>query len=184
MKLNATILIVFALCGFGCSIPNPVGGSSTQTIDGSQIDAPSPVTLSIVDKNKAGTASGTGPARFTSVTGEGVQTLQTGTVPRDLFLQLPDGTKLNLSTGTDINAEGLKFNPQTGSFEVAKFSTVTSEPIRASNEGLDRLIQIINTLTPAQKEAQLAYFDSQAKVAEGITKAVLEAVIAGLTGKP
>lgn len=184
MRNAAYILVVSVLALAGCSMPNPVGGRITQGIDGATLDAPSPVSISIVDKQKSGTASGTGPARFTSVTGEGVQTLQTGTVPRDLFLQLPDGTKLNLSTGTDISAEGLTFDPKSGAFAVKKFSTITSEPVRAANEGLDRLVQIINTLTPAQKDAQLAYFDSQAKVAEGITKAVLEAVIAGLTGKP
>jgi len=181
MKLLTIGLLASSLSA-GCSMPNPVGPRFGDTLESTSYENPSPVSLTIRDRDKAGFATGTGPARFTRVDADGVQTLQTGTVPRDMFVQLPNGTRLNLSTGTDITADGLKFNPETGSFEVKRFTTSASEPLRAANEGLDRLVSIVAALTPAQRDAQLAYFEAQAKIAEGMTKAVLEAVIAGIKG--
>jgi hypothetical protein len=158
------ITFIGLLCLLGAMMAL-MGGCSQNDI-GSRIEAdkggrpkltnPSPVTLTIEDADKRGVANGTGPARFTSITGDEVQTFQTGTTPRDLFLKLPDGSQLNLSSGTDIEAEGLAFNPKTGEFKVAKFGTSSSEPIRAGNEAYDRLVGYWATRDEASKQAILA----------------------------
>ena len=176
-------LFILALaCMAGCSMPNPVGGRVTQTAADVAIDSPGPNTLSIVDDVKSGSVSGAGPARYTSITGDHVQTIQTGTVPRDVFIKLnADGSKqFNLSTGTDIKAKGLKFDAKTGGFSIESFETIASEPLRANNEGLDRVVKIVQTLTPAQRDAQIRYWELQEAAATGISQNIIGGILAGL----
>jgi len=133
----------------------------------------SPVTLTIEDDVKKGVANGPGPARFTSITADEVQTFQSGTTPRDMFVQLPSGAKFNLSSGTDINAEGIEFDPATGGFKISKFGTSASEPLRAGNEAYDRLIVYWSGRDQASKDAIIA----ELKAIEASTP-----VVAGLVG--
>lgn len=166
LKAVGTLWIVYVSLCLLFLLCMVVQGGCSQNDIGSRIEAdkggrpkltnPSPVTLTIEDQDKRGVANGTGPARFTSITGDEVQTFQTGTTPRDLFLKLPDGSQVNLSSGTDINAEGLEFNPKTGAFKVAKFGTQASEPLRAGNEAYDRLVGYWATRDEASRQAILA----------------------------
>jgi hypothetical protein len=162
---------ILCVCGFGCS-QNDIGSNFGADAQGRpKLVNPSPVTLTIEDQDKRGVANGVGPARFTSITAEEVQTFQSGTTPRDLFVKLPDGSQINLSSGTDINAEGLAFNPKTGEFKVAKFGTQASEPLRAGNEAYDRLVAYWQTRDEASKQAILAELqaiEAGASVAGGV----------------
>jgi len=147
---------LLCVCCLGCS-QNDIGSNFGADEQGRpKLVNPSPVTLTIEDADKRGVANGVGPARFTSITAEEVQTFQSGTTPRDLFVKLPDGSQINLSSGTDINAEGLEFNPKTGAFKVEKFGTQASEPLRAGNEAYDRLVGYWQTRDEASRQAILA----------------------------
>lgn len=180
MKSVLAVVLVIVCAGLAaCGTQNPIGNRVTQGMDRAMVENGSPVTLTIADGAKSGTATGTGPARFTSITESEIQTIQSGTVPRDLWIKLlPDGTRqFNLSTGTDIRARDVKVNPATGEISIGEFSTVTSEPIRAANEGLDRFIEIVKTLAPEQRQAIIAQFEAQRDAATGIAKAGFQAII-------
>lgn len=172
--LSWAVLIVCLLASVllfpGCT---RVGSKWSQDQDGRAIvENGSPVTLAIEDANKKGIANGTGPARFTSITEGEVQTMQSGTTPRDLWLKLPNGAQLNLSSGTDIAIEGAEFNPKTGAFKVAKFGTIASEPLRAHNEGLAVWTQYLNHLASMSVEARKAELDAIKAVSADAFQAV------------
>lgn len=168
----------FAMLMSGCQ---NVGPENTITRDNTTLRNGSPVTLQIEDADKKGIASGVGPARFTSITQDEVQTMQTGTTPRDLFLaKLPDGTiRFNLSSGTDIQAEGVTFDATAGSFRVDRFGTSASEPLRAGNEAYDRLIVYWASLTEAQKQARLAEIEAMKVTAPELADLIL-GIVTGL----
>jgi len=168
----------FAMLMSGCQ---NVGPENTITRDNTTLRNGSPVTLQIEDADKKGIASGVGPARFTSITQDEVQTMQTGTTPRDLFLaKLPDGTiRFNLSSGTDIQAEGVTFDAAAGSFRVDRFGTSASEPLRAGNEAYDRLIVYWASLTEAQKQARLAEIEAMKVTAPELADLIL-GIVTGL----
>lgn len=139
----------------------------------------SPVTLTIEDDVKRGLATGPGPARFTSITADEVQTFQSGTTPRDMFVQLPSGGKLNLSSGTDIEMEGVEFDAATGALKVKRFSTNASEPIRAGNEAYDRLVAYWASRDQASRDAILAELralESGAQAAGGVLGALIKSL--------
>lgn len=158
-----------------------VGPSAGFTREGAHLMTPSPVTLDIQDNDKRGTASGVGPARFTSITQNEVQTMQTGTTPRDLFfVKDKEGVvRFNLSSGTDIQAEGLDFDVTTGSFRVDKFGTSSSEPLRAGNEAYDRLVAYWAALSADQKEARLAEIEALKVTAPELADLIL-GIVTGL----
>lgn len=173
-----TVLLVFAFAALllapGCT---RVGSKWSSDRDGRPIvENGSPVTLQIEDADKKGTANGIGPARFTSITEGEVQTMQTGTIPRDLWLKLPNGAQFNLSSGTDIYAEGVAFNPSTGSFNVKVFGTSASEPLRAHNEGLATWSAYLNHLASMSVEARKAELDA----IKAVSAEAFEAVSVGL----
>lgn len=145
------------------------------------IDSVSPVTLQIEDDDKKGFANGVGPARFTSITEGEVQTFQTGTTPRDLWVRkTPDGAlQFNLSSGTDVQAEGLEFDASTGSFKVKRFGTSSSEPLRAGNEAYDRLVAYWTNLSEDQKAARLAEIDALKVTAPELADMLVQ-IFAGL----
>jgi len=150
----ATFIVATGLTGCG---QRDIGSSIKSDAQGRpELVNPSPVTLTIEDDVKKGVANGPGPARFTSITADEVQTFQTGTTPRDMYVSLPSGAKINLSSGTDITAEDVEFNSATGEFKIKKFGTSASEPIRAGNEAYDRLVAYWATRDQASKEAILA----------------------------
>jgi len=173
LLLAATLLVLLAGC-------QQVGPRSDITRATTTLENGSPVTLQIEDADKKGVASGVGPARYTSITQDEVQTFQTGTTPRDLFLvKQPDGTlRFNLSSGTDIQAEGLEFDAATGGFRVAKFGTSASEPLRAANEAYDRLVAWWKALSADQRAA----FESQVRATEAIAPGAIDALFTFLTG--
>lgn len=181
--LVGAMLLLALLPLAGCGQKDIGGAFSNDKAGRAQITNPSPVTLQIEDADKKGIANGPGPARFTSITADQVQTFQSGTTPRDMFLQLPDGTKLNLSSGTDIAVKGLDFNPKTGSIKVAEFGTNSSEPLRAGNEAYDRLVAYWNSRDEASKQAILAELQTVEAVAP-VAAGVVGELIKILAGQP
>lgn len=170
---------MIAVCHiFGCAAT--VGSDFKQDMTGVKAVNGSPVTLAIQDKEKIGTANGVGPARFTSITGGEIQTLQSGTVPRDLFLtRKTDGTwQVNLSSGTDISAEGVKVDPRTGAVSIAKFGTLTSTPLAAHNAALAPLVDYWKARDDASRQVLIR----QIEAAENISTDLKAVLIQALTG--
>jgi hypothetical protein len=180
-RVGPVILLALTAGMIGMIGCQNVGPENTITRDNTTLRNGSPVTLQIEDADKKGIASGVGPARFTSITQDEVQTMQTGTTPRDLFLaKLPDGTiRFNLSSGTDIQAEGVTFDAAAGSFRVDRFGTSASEPLRAGNEAYDRLIVYWASLTEAQKQARLAEIEAMKVTAPELADLIL-GIVTGL----
>lgn len=179
----AMFAVGFLLVGFspGCQSVDTPHNSFDR--GGATLDNPSPVTLHIQDNDKVGTTSGVGPSRWTSITGDEIQTLQTGSTPRDFFLAiLPDGTKkFNLSSGTDVVAKGVEINAATGDVKIAEFGTNASEPIRAHNEAFDKLVAYWTSLPQIQKDALVAEMDA-AKVIAPTAANMIDAIVKALTG--
>lgn len=179
--LVGCILLAAAILACGCG--RRVGSTATYDSGGrpSFVNG-SPVTLSIEDSEKRGFANGIGPARFTSITGAEVQTFQTGTTPRDLFLSRnPDGTiQFNLSSGTDVTAEGVKVNPNTGEVTIAKFGTSSSEPLRAGAEAYEVLVQYWQGRDQASKDAIIAELEA-VKAVTPTAAGMIEKIVAALT---
>jgi hypothetical protein len=174
------LLLLFCLVMLapGCQQVGPKNVIDRQT---TSLESASPVTLQIEDADKKGVANGVGPARFTSITEGEVQTFQTGTTPRDLWVRKgTDGAvQVNLSSGTDIQAEGLEFDAGTGSFKVKRFGTSSSEPLRAGNEAYDRLVAYWTSLSQDQKEARLAEIDAMKVTAPELADLIL-GIVSGL----
>jgi len=171
----AAAVLAAAAIAAGCQQVGPRASIDRARTD---LESPSPVTLQIEDDAKKGVASGVGPARYTSITADEIQTIQSGTTPRDLWVQTHDGTKVNLSSGSDIIAEGLEYDPATGLVKIRRFSTSASEPIRAGNEALDRLVAWWAALSADQREARLA----ELRAAENIAPDVRDLIVGLLAG--
>jgi hypothetical protein len=118
-------------------------------------NTPSPNVLSITDAEKRGHIAGTGPAQYTAMTGDGLQTFKTGSTPREVYFDRDTG-RFVVSSGADLTAKDIAFDAATGSLTVGEFSTSASEPIRALNESLDRLAAAWVAMTDAEREAVIA----------------------------
>jgi hypothetical protein len=172
--LTITVLVLFfvlVLHAVGCA---PIG--SRATVGTSELVNPSPVTLMIKDSEKEGIVNGNGPARYTFISEDEIRTIQTGTTPRDVFAILkPDGTiRVNLSSGTDVNAEGLEIDPKTRTIKLARLTTSASEPIRAGNEALDRLKEYWSARDQAAKDATIEQIRATGKVADDMIPLILK----------
>ena len=177
----ALVLASSLIAGLALSACQTVGPTAKIDRGKTSIESGSPVTLQIEDDDKKGIANGVGPARYTSITEGEVQTFQTGTTPRDVWIRKsPDGAlQFNLSSGTDVQAEGLEFDAATGSFKVKRFGTSSSEPIRAGNEAYDRLVAYWTALSQDQKEARLAEIEALKVTAPELAD-MLVSIFAGL----
>lgn len=151
------VLVLLAIV-VALSACQQVGARARVDRDKTDLESPSPVTLQIEDDGKKGLANGIGPAKYTSITEGAIEMMSTGSTQREVWAKRnPDGTlQVQLSSGTDINADGVEYNPLTGAIKIKRFGTSASEPIRAGNEAYDRLVAYWETLTQAQKEARLA----------------------------
>ena len=176
--LAALFLLLTIMSLTGCQ---NVGPKHTFDRGGATLDTPSPVTLDIADNDKRGTATGVGPARWTSITEGEVQTFQTGTVPRDMWVKkAADGAvQFNLASGTDVVAQDVKFDPATGAFSVGTFSTNASTPLQAHNEAYDRLVAYWTSLSEDQKQARLADVEALKVTAPELADLIL-GIVSGL----
>ncbi len=179
LVILAVIFLILTIFGLvGCQ---NVGPKHAFNRDGSKLETPSPVTLDIQDDDKRGTATGVGPARYTNISENAVETFQTGTVPRDMWVKkAADGTvQFNLSSGSDVVAQDVEFNPATGAFTVGTFSTNASTPLQAHNEAYDRLVSYWTALAAEQKEAHIADLEAMKETAPQLANLIL-GIVAGL----
>ncbi len=179
LVILAVIFLILTIVGLaGCQ---NVGPKHSFDRGGATLDTPSPVTIDIHDNDKRGTATGVGPARWTSITEGEVQTFQTGTVPRDMWVKkaADGGVQFNLSSGTDVVAQDVKFDPATGAFSVGTFSTNASTPLQAHNEAYDRLVDYWKALAAEQKEAHIADLEAMKETAPQLANLIL-GIVSGL----
>ncbi|HZW06982.1 MAG TPA: hypothetical protein VFF65_07645 [Phycisphaerales bacterium] len=175
LVLAMVALMVMAMFQVGCT-QHQVGSSASFDAAKASLVNGGPVTLDIRDKSKSGTATGVGPARYTSVTAAGVETMSHGLVNRDVFAEVArDGTvKFNLSAGTDISGEGIEFNHKTGALKVAKFTTSASDPLRAHAEHVKLWGPVYVKALEQARLGNRDLYDSVVKSVESLGPLVLE----------
>lgn len=172
----AIMLIVFAMGLTGCA---RIGSTWDQTPGRTGIVNPSPTTVGVTfdgGGSETASATGVGPGRYTVITPEEIRTLQSGSTPRDLYFALPDGSKLLLSSGTDIEAEGVVFNPKTGDLTISRFGTSASAPLRA----LTDLQRLATEYAAARDDASRRVIEAQMRTIEGVAPSLVELVLRGL----
>ena len=167
------LAIALLVVATGCQ---SIGSEQTFERDKSKLLAASPVSLNIQDNDKIGTLNGTGPGGFINTTATGTEAFYVNSNPRNVTINvLPDGTRqVSIAGGTDVTGKGLKVDPETGLIEVAEFSTIASEGVRASNESLVALESYWAGLTQAQRDAALAQIETTGQVTESMVPLVLQ----------
>lgn len=167
------LALVSLVVSTGCQ---SIGSTATFERDKSQLQAASPIALNIQDNDKIGTLNGTGPGGYINTSATGTEAFYVNSNPRNVTINvMPDGTRqVSIAGGTDVTGKGLKVDPSTGLIEVAEFSTVASEGIRASNESLIALRDYWANLTQAQRDAALAEIETTGKVTESMVPLVLQ----------
>lgn len=171
------ILIFAALVAGGCAAR--VGSTFEQDARRTLAVNPGPNTTAVTfdgGGNETVATTSSGPTRYTTINEGGIRVTAGGMTARDLWLQLPDGTRVLLSSGTDIEAEGVSFNARTGDLTIARFGTSASEPLLALKE-LQRLA--VEYAAARDLESRLA-IEAQLRMVEGVAPGVVEALIAGL----
>lgn len=167
------LALVSLVVSTGCQ---SIGSSATFERDKSQLQAGSPIALNIQDNDKIGTLNGTGPGGYISTTATGTEAFFVNNNPRNVTINLqPDGTRqVSIAGGTDVTGKGLKIDPETGTIEVAEFSTLASPLFEKSNESLVALRDYWANLTQAQRDAAIAEIETTGKVTEAMVPLVLQ----------
>ena len=133
----------------GCA--GTIGSDRTQNIAKIDTRNGSPVSLDMVDADGTWSVNGVGPARYSSITDKGIDTLQTGTTPRDIvFTRAKDGVmRFGFNSGTDFRAGLVKFDPVTGALEIRDFDSSASAPLKA----LERITELVTAYHAARDQA-------------------------------
>lgn len=178
------IIMAVAFLGVAMGGCQTVGPSNRFDRKTAALDNPSPVTLDIADDDKRGTASGVGPAGWTTIKSDVIERFQTGSTQRDLFVtKKPDGTvQLNLSSGTDVSAKGVQYDASTGLVKIDEFSTSASGPITAHNAAYDKLVAYFQSLSSDQLDAlkaEQATIQAVAPTAANVIDAIIKAATSG-----
>lgn len=183
MQIRHLSALLVCASFFGVAACQPVGPTASISRKKTDLASPSPVTLQIEDDAKKGVASGVGPAKYTFIGPDGIQSMQTGSTPRELWAKMANGTELQLSSGSDISIEGLTYDPATNALTVRKFGTSASEPLRAGNEAYDRLVSYWQTLSAEQRQARMADLEAIKAVTPTAANLISE-VVRVLAGIP
>lgn len=184
--LIGSLLIVSVLAGCTNTNEAAMAGSRIQatptTLDTRNA---APNTLSFVeDPEGRGTWNGnsTGPNAYATVDADGTQEMSTGVVPRRIFFDRETG-RLVISSGSDVSWEKAKFNPLTSLIEIEGFTTSSSEPLRASNEGLALIAERYKTMDAEARAVLIKDLEKQQAIAETVSPlaaSVLGDLIKGL----
>lgn len=177
LRLSAVLVVILSVVVMFPGCAAQVGSTSRQTPSQADYKNGSPNTLSLTSQGETWSTNGTGPQRYTFMEPTQVTTFQQGSTPREIMYDRDTG-RLVISSGSDINAEGVEFDPKTGAVKVRKFGTSASEPLRAGNESLDRLREYWAARDQASKEAIIA----EIKAIEKISPDVKDVLIQLLTG--
>lgn len=179
-----TTLTMLAACAIASLLPAcAVGPTATQNAKG-QVTANSPLNTVNMLQTPAGdntfNANGAGPVRESMLDKKGVEVRSVGIVPRSVTYTNGE-SHFALDSGSDVSAEGVEVTFGSGgvpSIKVAKFSTSSSEPLRALNEALDRYKDVWAKLSEEQRKQ----VEAQMEAIKVVSPPLLEAIKAVLVG--
>jgi hypothetical protein len=177
------VLALVCLAGFGmigCQPVGPVRTVGTVQTSNDPLNASSVVEGSDEFGNAtiAWNDSTNGPVSTVKQTETENLVRKTGQVTREISFR--DGQRtLLISAGSDLSAEGVTIDPASGVLTVGRFSTSSSEPIRALNEGLDRYQAVWAQLSQEQRAAIEAQLDAIKVISPDLFD-----VLKGLIGLP
>lgn len=118
-----------------------------------------------------------GAGQYTEINPDGSLTRAAHGAPtRDLFITLPDGKRVTLSSGSDVEMSGLSYQQDgatTSTVMIDHFKTVTSEPQRAANEALTAMVPAWNALTEAERDAYIAQVEAWARAGDAFAPVLL-----------
>ena len=190
------VLALVCLAGFGmigCQPVGPVRTVGTVQTSNDPLNASSVVETSRIKHTTASDGSLIDPVEENEIawndsTNGPVSTVKqtesenlvrkTGQVTREISFR--DGQRtLLISAGADLSAEGVTIDPASGVLTVGRFSTSSSEPIRALNEGLDRYQAVWAQLSQEQRAAIEAQLDAIKVISPDLFD-----VLKGLIGLP
>lgn len=179
-SLSAVLLLICAgglLVGnVGCQNVGPTWEQNpAETIS----QTPAPNRSGMTDAEGTWAAEGSGPATVASVDADGVTISKGGSPTRQILYSRPDGTKVVVSSDTDIEAEGVEVDPETNQLKIKRFATSTSEPQRALNEGYAILVGYWTALSADQREARIAELKAMEAAGDAFA-GVLAKVLTGL----
>jgi len=177
------MLALVCLAGFGmigCQPVGPVRTVGTVQTSNDPLNASSVVegTDEFGNATIAWNDSTNGPVSTVKQTESENLVRKTGQVTREISFR--DGQRqLLISTGADISAEAVVIDPANGVMNIGRFSTSSSEPIRALNEGLDRYQAVWAQLSQEQRAAIEAQLDAIKVISPDLFD-----VLKGLIGLP
>lgn len=169
-QIMVFVALVIACSALGCAVR--VGSKSDTDATKTSYTNGSPNTIGLTDPDGNWTANGTGPQQFTDMNDAGLQTFRQGSTPREIFW---DGStkRLVVSSGSDIRASNIEYDPKSGKVRLGEFSTSASEPLRAGNEALDRLVAYWAARDEASKQAIIAQIEAAKDIAPDVKDLIL-----------
>ena len=178
--LSCLIVVVIACAACVALSGCTVGPTASQSAAGQKV-ANSPLdttTMTVVpDGTSTFVATARGPVTESLVDDEGIESRTTGMVTRRI-IWTRDGQRLSIDSGSDITAKGVTIDPATGRVRVDEFATISSEPLRALNEALDRYKDVWSKLS----EEQRAAIEAQFRAIEAVAPPLIDALRTILSG--
>lgn len=175
----ATLIVSLAAASSpGCQA---VGPEHQQDAFRTDSRARAPNAINLVDsepgRNWNYSINSAGAGQYTEINPDGSLTRAAhGTPTRDLFITLPDGKRVTLSSGSDVEMSGLSYQQDgatTSTVMIDHFRTVTSEPQRAANEALAAMVPAWQTLTEAERDAYIAQVEAWARAGDAFAPVLL-----------
>lgn len=178
--------VVVGMCMLLCLSAGMIGcqsvGAGVKTSrEGADIQGVSPpVVLDIQDDEKRGTLTATGPSGMLD-TGD-TKAFFANSPPQ--AISFSDGNRtVSLTGAANLSGKNLKFNAD-DSVEIGEFTTVPSEVIKASNEGVIGTSKERIALINAQRDALIAQVQASADIAESAKPAILALIESIFRGVP
>lgn len=166
------VLPVVALCLLmvGCQSVGTSVKTDPKTAEITGVSAP--VVFNVQNDTQRGTVTATGPSGY--VTTESTEAFFANSPPQ--AISFSDGRRtVTLSGAANLQGKKLKFNAD-DSVEIGEFSTVPSEVIKASNEGVIGTSGERIALTQAQRDALIAQVQASETIAAEMKPALISLI--------
>lgn len=161
-------MLVLALLLASLSACQTVGNKLTQDAKTIADETSGMARTGMADADGTWSASGPQMSGTTSIDGSGIARNNTG-VADSMFYW--NGEALAVASNADLRIVGSKFYTPDGTLiaDIGELSRDTSAPTRASNESLDRMIEIVKTM----EDAKLQAFVAQAQLGDKVAQAIV-----------
>ncbi len=171
------VTVVCLFCGIACQGVQRYERTASKTLT----EAADQARAGLTDAEGNWDASGPQLATVTQLAEEGgVIRSNSGVASREILFRTT-GATLALTSQSDWDIRDAEIVTPDGKHLVrfGVLGTKTSEPTRASNEALDRMKEIVKTITPEQRAA----LERQAALGDSIARAVID-IIGLVSGVP